>query len=248
MGEEEFTELADVKVAIYGGGKGKIIDSIQTHFGVELSSEADHTWVAPGAAKRAMRVTTSGVSEIGYADASGECTILAIIVSFFLLLIVLWQLIMFLIVILVLAIFSGGAALKYARATYMTAYADEIDSSCLESFTKDQIVSGRFVMASADSPSFILGPITKSSSKATRLFRYGIVWSVLIASAFLVFEVVYWFLYRSWLTDLMNPIIIGLGAAFLLGIILTDLGVLLRRRLRGGIEEGYVEGPLREET
>jgi hypothetical protein len=192
-----------------------------------------------------MGVTTRGVSEIGYADASGECALLSLIVAFFLLLIVIWQLVMFLIVIVVLGIFSGGAALKYTRATYMTTDSASIEPSQLESFTKDMINSGRFVMVGLEETGFALGPVAKASTRATRLFRYGIVFSMLIASLFLLTEVVYRLLYAVWLVDLL--ILAAFGVAFLLGIIMTDAGVILRRRLRGGIEAGYVDGPLRSD-
>jgi hypothetical protein len=244
MSDYDSEAFVDIDVAIYGGGKGDIPESIETHFGIELTKEAERRWVGPHAAKRVMGVTTRGVSEIGYADASGECALLSIIVAFFLFLIVLWQLVMFLIVIVVLGIFSGGAALKYTRATYMTTDSASIESSQLEAFTKDMIDSGRFVMVSLEEPGFALGPVAKASTRATGLFRYGIVFSILIASLFLVTEVVYRFLYGVWLVDLL--ILAGFGIAFLLGIIATDAGVILRRRLRGDIKAGYVDGPLRE--
>ncbi|MHA2135914.1 MAG: hypothetical protein ACXAEN_23915 [Candidatus Thorarchaeota archaeon] len=244
MSEHDSDSYVDIDVAIYGGGKGNIVESIETHFGLELTKEAERKWVGPHAAKRVMGVTTRGVSEIGYADASGECALLSLIVAFFLFLIVIWQLVMFLIVIVVLAIFSGGAALKYTRATYMTTDSASIEPSQLEAFTKDMIDDGRFVMVGLEEAGFALGPVAKASTRATRLFRYGIVFSMLIASLFLVTEVIYRLLYSVWLVDLL--ILAGFGFAFLFGIIATDLGVILRRRLRGEIEAGYVDGPLRE--
>ena len=240
---QEFEAPFDVDVAIYGRGKSDVLSSIETRFGVDLKDEAEHEWVAPRAAKRAIRVTASGVKEIGYADHSGECTLVSIIVAIIVALIIFLQLVVFLIVLVVLTIFTGGAALKYTKATYMKAPGESIEASQLEAFAKDQILTGRFVMVKTENSRFPLGPISKASTRATQLFRWGIISSVTIAFVFLAVEAVYYFLNWTWLTDIM--ILLGFGLAFLLAIIITDIGVLLRRRLRGGIESGYVEGPLR---
>ncbi len=242
---QEFEIPFDVEVTIYGRGRSDVLDSIETRFGVDFKDEAEHQWVAPRAAKRAIRVTASGIKEIGYADHTGECTIISAIVAIIVTIIIFLQLVVFLIVLVVLTIFTGGAALKYTKATYMTAPGESIEPSQLEAFTKDQILTGRFVMVKTDISRFPLGPITKASTRATQLFRWGIVSSVAIAFVFLVVEAVYYYLNRSWLTDI--PVLLGFGLTFLFAIIITDIGVLLRRRLRGGIESGYVEGPIRIE-
>lgn len=242
---QEFEVPFDVEVAIYGRGRSDVLDSVEARFGVDFKDEAEHEWVAPRAAKRAIRVTASGVKEIGYADHSGECTLVSAIVAIIIGIIIFLQLVVFLIVLVVLTIFTGGAALKYTKATYMTAPGESIEPSQLEAFTRDQILTGRFVMVKTDTSRFPLNPITKASTRATQLFRWGIVSAVAIAFVFLAVEAIYYFLNRSWLTDLL--VLLGFGLAFLLAIIVTDIGVVLRRRLCGGIEAGYVDGPIRIE-
>ncbi len=121
-----------------------------------------------------------------------------------------------------------------------------MDPASLEAFTKDQILSGRFVRAKPEDPEMELQPITKSASSATQLFRTGIVFSLVIAMIFLIVEIVYRFLTGFWLRDLI--VLLEFGIAFLLGIIMLDVGALKRRGLRKGIEAGYVDGPLREST
>jgi hypothetical protein len=244
-GTQEFEAPFDVEVAIYGRGRTDVLDSIEKRFGVDFKDEVEHQWVAPRAAKRAITVTASGVKEIGYADHSGECTLVSLIVAVIVAIIVFLQLVVFLIVLVVLTIFTGGAALKYTKATYMTAPGESIEPSQLEAFTKDQILTGRFVMVKTDTSRFPLDPITKASTRASQLFRWGIVSSVAIAFVFLAVEAIYYFLNSSWYTDFL--VLLGFGLAFLFAIIITDIGVVLRRRLRGGIESGYVDGPIRVE-
>ena len=152
--------------------------------------------------------------------------------------------ILFVIVIAVLTIFSGGAALKYTRVTYITGNMFEIDIDEIETFTKDQVLGGRFVRAKADSQDVKFKSITNRATTATHLFRIGIVFSLMVATIFAAFEIVYRLIYGMWLIEYI--VLAEFGLAFLLGIVLTDIGALLRRRLRFDI--GYVDGPLRESS
>ncbi|MGY5875789.1 MAG: hypothetical protein RTU30_08585 [Candidatus Thorarchaeota archaeon] len=246
MSSELYDPTSNVNIAIYGRGKDDVNESIEKHFGVSLSSEAAHTWVGISQAKHTMRVTKKGILDTTYMAANVECVIVMIIVGFILSLLLLFQMIMFMIVLSVLGLFSGGAALKYSRVTYITALASEADPDSIEVFTKHQILNGRFVRVKPEDPGLELKSITKSANTATQLFRVGIVFSIVVATLFLFVEVGYRVLYGVWLTDLIA--LLEFGIAFLLGIIMTDVGALKRRGLRKGIEAGYVDGPLREST
>ncbi len=233
-----------INLAVYGRGKDEITGSIEKHFGMPLSLQADHTWVGVKDAKKAMKVTSKGMSESFAAVIDILCIIIMLAAVVLIALFILVEGILFIIVIAVLTIFSGGAALKYTRVTYISANMYEIGIEEVEAFFKAQTLEGRFVRAKATDPELKFKPITSKATRASQLFRIGIMASLVVATIFLILEAAYRIIYGNWYTEII--VLAEFGLAFLAGIILTDIGALLRRRLQSGIEAGYVDGPLRE--
>ena len=235
-----------IEIAVYGRGKDQITESIEKHFGMPLSLQTDHTWVGVKDAKKALRVTSSGMTESAAALIDLACIVILLVIAVLVALFIFAEAILFVIVIAVLTIFSGGAALKYTRVTYITGNMFEIDIDEIETFTKEQILGGRFARTKADNQDVKFKNITNRATTATHLFRIGIVFSLMVATIFAAFEIVYRLIYGIWLVEYI--VLAEFGVAFLLGIVLTDIGALLRRRLRFDIESGYVDGPLRESS
>ena len=84
---------------------------------------------------------------------------------------------------------------------------------------------------------------TKDASHATTVFRRGIKLAMIVATVLLIVEVVYFFLMGHWLSGL-NPVtgpqevivLYCFGLAFLLGILIMDMGVLMRRSLSKSLQ------------
>jgi len=137
-----------------------------------------------------------------------------------------------------LALFSGGASLKFVRGTFIEADHSKIDLIKLDNFVKEQILAGRFVKVESLPVSDKLGKTTKDASRATTFFRRGIYIAMIIATLLLVIEVVYYFLMNHWLSGL-DPVtgpqeiivLFFFGFVFLLGILIMNTGVLMRRGL-----------------
>ncbi len=215
-----------LRVSVYGGKKKEVFDSIERHLGVSEEAELYHTWINVSAMKRLAFLFEGGVESAG--------GIIEIVCMFAVLLLLLalfafWQLVIAIIVLAVMALFSGGAALKYLRGTFLSVPLDGVDLDAVEQLTKEQVIAGRFVNVAIDNAEKNVGPIASSSSKATRLFKTGIHIALLIATLFLVFEVAFRFLTEQWAFDAM--ILLIFGWAFFFGIALMDGGVVLRRQL-----------------
>ncbi len=233
-----------VDIAVYGRGKEDIVGSIEKHFGMPLSMQTDHTWVGVKDAKKAMNVSSKGVTESMMAIVDFLCVIIMLAIVVVMALFIFVEVILYVVVLVVLTIFSGGASLKYTRVTYISANLVELSTKEIEDFTKEQISAGRFVRVKTTDRTLELGKVTSRATTATQLFRTGIVFSLAVATIFLFFEVIYRLLFGDWYTEIF--VLAEFGLAFLAGIILMDIGVLLRRRLSQGIEASYVDGPLRE--
>ncbi|MHA1637487.1 MAG: hypothetical protein ACTSUB_05675 [Candidatus Thorarchaeota archaeon] len=214
-------------VSIFGGKKEIVEESLNTQLGDEGDAHMYNTWVNVSAMRRLGFLFVGGVESAGGVfDILCMFSVLAIILGVF----VFWQVIVFFAVMVVLIIFSGGAAFKFVKGTYIEADAAKFNSTKLESFVEKQISEGYFVLTRSES-GYNPGPITKQSTTATGIFRLGIHLSLIVATIFLIVELVYWWLssFTSWLTDI--PILIIFGAGFLIGIAIMDLGVILRRQL-----------------
>lgn len=214
-------------VSVFGGKKDIVQLSLNTHLGDGNDAHMYNTWVNVSAMRRLGFLFVGGVESAGgIFDLLCMFSILAIVIGLF----VFWQVLVYFAVMLVLVVFSGGAAFKFIRGTYIEADAAKFNSTKLESFVEKQISEGYFVLTRSES-GYNPGPITKQSTTATGIFRLGIHFSLIVATIFLIVELVYWWLsnFTSWLTDI--PILIIFGAGFLVGIVIMDLGVILRRQM-----------------
>ncbi|MHA1480129.1 MAG: hypothetical protein ACTSQZ_01730 [Candidatus Thorarchaeota archaeon] len=211
-------------VSVFGGNKDEVQETLKTHLGEE-DSHLYQTWVNVAVMRRLGFLFVGGVeSSGGLFDVLCLIAVIAAVLGVF----IFWQVIVFFIVMIVLIIFSGGAAFKYFKGSFIEADATKLDSTKLESFVEEMVTSGYFVLTRSEE-GYDPGPITKQASTATGIFRGGIHFALLIATIFLIVEVVHWFLLSGWLTDI--PILGLFGAGFLMGIAIMDLGVLLRRQL-----------------
>jgi hypothetical protein len=226
----------DFRITVYGGNRDEVKESIDTHLGSD--TKFYQTWITLSILKRLGFVFEGGVESS--LTLSGAICMFILIIAIFAIFFF-WQFIVFFIVIGVLALFSGGAAFRYLRGTFIEEQSEEIDSSKIESFIREQIEKGRFVKIDCDREDFEIGPIAKKASSTTHIFEAGIWLSLSIATLFLVFQVVYWFFNGHWISGSATQEIYLLtlfGLSFLLGIIIMDYGVLKRGQLETDLSKG----------
>ncbi|MHA1904907.1 MAG: hypothetical protein ACXADL_09885 [Candidatus Thorarchaeota archaeon] len=219
-------------MVVYGGKKDDVTESLNRTVGESDATHAYQTWVNVSALRRLGLLFQGGAESSGaISDLLCLVTVIAAIVFLFFF----WQFVVFFITIVVLGILSGGAAFKYLRGTYIEADAAKVNLDSLEEFVKEQLKAGHFVMISSDEVRHKFGPTTNQSRSSTMVFRYGIYWSLFVATLLVIVELVYWFLNAAWLFDVLT---LGLaGAGFLMGVAMMDLGVLLRWQLARGLKD-----------
>jgi hypothetical protein len=228
--DESGSAIPESTLVIYGGKKGEVSQQVESVLGL-TERYYYQTWVSLGVMRRLGFVFEGGVESAG---GVGEIVCMFAVLVVVLALFAFWNLAVVFIVILVLTLLSGGAALKFLRATYITADLDRIDTEHVNTFLRQQVVLGRFVQVKGGATS----DDAQKSSQATNLFKRGIQSALLVATVFLIVEVIYWFAKGHWLSGL-NPvtgalelqILIIFGVLFGLGVVMMDLGVFLRYRL-----------------
>lgn len=227
---------SDVKIAIYGGRLSEVEESVKAHLVTSNETEIYHTWVNVAAMKRLGFLFSGGVESAG-----GVVEIiwmfavmLAILALFFI-----WNLLVFVVVILVLAVFSGGAALKYLRGTFVSLPLEKAGADRLDAFTTDQLVRGHFVSVKSKKKELSLGQACASSNRATTVFKAGIHLSLAIATLLIIVELLYRFVTAIWVTDLL--VLAFFGLAFLIGIVFMDAGTIMRYRLAKRIKTAGVQ-------
>lgn len=224
--DEHTTETfqPDLFVTVYGGKK----DDVTQSFMGRSDEEGTHvysTWVNIAVLKRFGNLFGGSVESAGGAtDLLFLIIVSAVILGFY----VFWQIVVFFLAILVLALFSGGAALKFVRGTFIEALGEKVDSKKLDDFLKEQVASGRFVEVRTGTD-YRAEPFTRRASGATSIFKAGIYIALIVATIFLVVEVLYLIFNHLWLTDLLSLVVFGV--AFLLGAVVMDTGVIMRWRL-----------------
>ncbi len=227
-------------ISIYGGKKSEVKESIERN--LELADEGVYqTWLSINVMKQLSFLFSGGVESSGGII---EMIIMFVFVALILAVFAFWQIVIFMIVILVLALFSGGAALKFVRGTFIDADHTKIDLTKLDNFVKEQILAGRFVKVESIAVEDQLLKSTKDASSATTVFRRGIKLAMIVATLLLVVEVAYYFLVGHWLSGLdlvTGPqeiiVLYSFGFAFLLGILIMDIGVLMRRSLSKSLQQ-----------
>ncbi|MHA2135358.1 MAG: hypothetical protein ACW99J_15975 [Candidatus Thorarchaeota archaeon] len=222
----EDEELETAKIVVYGGRMKEVQPSLERHLVKTEDAHVYQTWVSVNALRRLGLLFQGGTEASGaISDVLCLIVVIAIIVAGF----AFWQVFVFFIVMAVLALLSGGAALRYIRGTYISGDENKLTIEGFRDFTTEQLSAGRFVSVELSESQDRLDDITKSATTYTSVFREGIHISMAAATLFLVIEVAYWFLFNQWLTHI---IVLGaFGIAFLGGVVAMDIGVLLRRRL-----------------
>jgi hypothetical protein len=224
-GKEKDEVQNKLSISVFGGKEAPVTASLKEHVGGGDESHIYHTWIQVSVMRRLGFLFEGGVESAGgIFDLLFLFTVIAAVVALF----VFYQFVVVFAVVLVLTILSGGAALKFLRGTFIEADATKLSPDMLEGFIADQLRSGWFVLADTK-VAYEYGEVARSSNRATRTFRNGIYWSLLIATVFAVFEIAHRLLYSSFYTEL--TVLVAFGAAFLLGVLITDVGVLMRRRL-----------------
>ena len=230
MNESEPT----MEISVYGGKRDEVKESIERN--LELTDENFYqTWLSINVMKQLGFLFEGGVESSGGII---EMIVMFVFVAIILAAFAFWQVVVFIIVILVLAIFSGGAAFKFIRGTFIEADHTRIDLVKLDNFVKEQIKKGRFVKVESTAAESGFSDFTKKATRSTKIFRRGINISLIIATIFLIVEVAYRLLTNRWLTGL-NPgtgtlelfVLVIFGFIFLSGVISMDIGVLMRRNL-----------------
>jgi hypothetical protein len=231
MGSDEAgSPIPETTMVIYGGKKGEVSQSVESVLGLTEKGYYQ-TWVSLGVMRRLGFLFEGGVESSG---GVGEIVCMFAVLIIVLALFAFWNLAVVFIVILVLTVLSGGAALKFLRATYVTASLDGIEPERVDSFLRQQVVLGRFVQVKQGAVS----DDAQKSSQATNLFKRGIQSALLVATLFLIVEVIYWLQNGHWLSGL-NPatavfelqVLAIFGVLFALGVVMMDVGVVLRYRL-----------------
>jgi len=223
----EIPSSADhLSMQIYGGTEAEILDSLESLIDKDEEVQSNQTWVNVGALKRLAFLFEGGVESAG--------GLIGLIIMFVLLGVVLiafaiWQIVIFFIVIAALTLFSGGAALKYLKRTYLTVPANSLTSDNLAVFFEEQLSFGRFATLSEGMDFTEQPEVVRKSGRATRIFSLGIHMALAVATLLLIFEITGFFLLGGWITETSFLILHGL--AFLVGIAIMDAGVILRHRL-----------------
>ncbi len=214
---------ADLFISVFGGKKDDVSDALQQNLGED--PHYYQTWVNVSIMRRLGFLFVGGVESAGgIFDILCVLAVLAAVLAVFLF----WQLVVMLAVIAVLTIFSGGAAIKFLKGTFIEAHADKVPCDKLESFVVDQVVGGNFVQVRAPK-GYETQYATQQSSSVTKMFRGGIYFALFIATLFMILEVIYYILNQMWMTNI--DVLLLFAAGFLVGIAVMDLGVLLRRQL-----------------
>ncbi len=240
--QDENSDSSDVPetfITIYGGKKEEVGESAKNILGI---SDSDYygTWLSMGIMQRLGFLFEGGVESAG---GMAELVCMFAVLIAILALFALWSVAIVFVVIAVLTLLSGGAAYKFIRAVYITAPISNMESSKIDEFVATQLTQGRFVRIEDSDASKTMSAVTQKASTATLTFKRGIQFALLIATIFLITELIYFYNMGHWLSGLNvatatmeNQILIIFGLLFLFGIILTDIGVLLRSRVAKRIE------------
>ncbi len=232
-------DVPETSITIYGGKKEEVGESAMNILGI---SDDDYygTWISMGIMQRLGFLMDGGLESAGgMAEIVCMFAILIAILAMF----AFWSVAIVFIVIAVLSLLSGGAAYKFIRAVYITAPITNIESSKIDEFVATQLTQGRFVRIEDSYASQTMSAVTQKASSATLTFKRGIQFALLIATIFLITEVTYFFMMGHWLsglnvaTETLEITVLTIfGLLFLVGIVLMDVGVLLRRRVAKSME------------
>jgi len=233
------SDVPETSITIYGGKKEEVGESAKNILGIS-EDEYYGTWISMGIMQRLGFLFDGGVESAG---GMVEIVCMFALLVAILALFALWSVAVVFIVVAVLTLLSGGAAFKFIRAVYITAPISKMEFSKIDEFVSVQLTQGRFVRIEDTEASKRMSDITQRTSSATLTFKRGIQFAILIATVFLITEVIYFLMNAHWLSGLNEAtatlevtILTFFGLIFLFGVILMDIGVLLRRRTANSIE------------
>ena len=228
-------DFPETSITIYGGKKDVVGEDAKSILGI---AEDDYygTWLSMGIMRRLGFLFEGGVESAG---GMGEIVCVFAIIVIVLAMFAFWSVAVVFIAVIVLTLLSGGAAYKFIRAVYITAPISSMETSKIDEFVAKQLTHGRFVKIESKDE---MSAITKSASTASNAFRRGIQFALFIASIFLITEVIYYLMNQHWLSglnvataDFEILVLTIFGLLFLVGVVVMDVGVLLRRRVAKSI-------------
>ena len=230
------TEFPDTSITVYGGKTDEVGNEAKSILGI-ADDDYYGTWLSMGIMRRLGFMAEGGVESAG---GVGEIVCVFAIIIAVLAMFAFWSVAVVFIAVIVLTILSGGAAYKFIRAVYITAPISSMDTSKIDEFVAKQLTQGRFVRVEASTE---MSAVTKSASTASIAFRRGIQFALLVATIFLITEVIYFLMNQHWLSglnvataDFEIMVLTIFGVLFLIGVIVMDIGVLLRRRAAKSIQ------------
>ncbi len=225
--DETSTQVADKEepdlfITVYGGKKDEVDQSFKEHTEIP-DAHSYQTWISVSVLRRFARLFSGSVESAGGAgDLVLVIAVTILIIAFFFL----WQFVVFFIVILVLALFSGGVAFRFIKGTFIEIMAADLDSRKFDEFVKKQMLKGYFIDLRA-TRAFDTQPYTKRALESTKIFKWGIYFSLIVATLFVGLEILIYLLTHFWQTQIWFLAVFGFG--FLIGILIMDIGVYLRR-------------------
>ncbi|MHA1576948.1 MAG: hypothetical protein ACTSU3_06270 [Candidatus Thorarchaeota archaeon] len=233
-------DIQETSITIYGGKKDEVGNDAKSILGIG-DDEYYGTWLSMGIMRRLGFLFDGGVESAG---GLGEIVCMFALLVIILAVFAFWSVAVVFIVVIVLTLLSGGAAYKFIRAVYITTPLSGMDNSKIDEFVSEQLAKGRFVKIEGIGTTAEMSATTKSSSTAASHFRRGIQFSLFIATIFLITEVIYFLMNQHWLSglnvataDFEILVLTMFGLLFLIGIVLMDIGVLLRRRIARSMVE-----------
>ncbi len=234
------SDFPETSITIYGGKTDAVGADAKSILGI-ADDEYYGTWLSMGLMRRLGFLFEGGVESAGgLAEILCMFALLIIVLAMF----ALWSVAVVFAVVLVLTILSGGAGYKFLRAVYITAPLSRLETSKVNEFVVDQLRKGRFVKVEGIGTAERMAETTQKSSIALSYFRRGIQFALLIATIFLLTEIVYYLMNQHWLSGLNTDtaefemtVLIIFGLLFLIGIVVMDTGVLLRRSLAKNLAE-----------
>ncbi len=227
--DEEF----DLDITVYGAKQEDVGPAFKSHVAPSEEPHIYSTWVNVGAMKRLGFLFEGGVESAGdIFEILCVFAVMAAVLAAF----VFWQIVVFFVVLIVLTLLSGGAALKYLRRTRIQTIADKIDGEDLEAFVNEQLGQGRFVSIKTEHDISLSNRVQRSN-RASDAFQYGVLFSLIVATGFLIVEVLYLVVFMSWMTEVWFLAIWGI--AFLVGVVVMDVGAIWRHNLARRIGEAY---------
>ena len=225
------SEFTKTSITIYGGKADEVGNDAKSILGI-ADDEYYGTWLSMGIMRRLGFLFEGGVESAGgMAEIVCVFAIIVVVLAMF----AFWSVAVVFIVVIVLTLLSGGAAYKFIRAVYITAPISSMENSKIDEFVVKQLTQGRFVKIESKTE---VSEITQSASRASTAFRRGIQFALLVATIFLITEVIYFLMNQHWLSglnvataDFEILVLTIFGVFFLIGVIVMDIGVIMRRNV-----------------